>query len=240
MTPPAEEAFRVALQTATSAAQAATAALAEIKRSQAAELASNPKKLDLTGRPEEDRRLWSDWKFSAIQYLMTKDAAYQENIERHIASANAVSMAQLSEDEKSRSRQLFSFLAGTVKGRLLALLRERAVANDSNGFEAIRRIQLDIEPTSGAAALGLLETILSMPTPPKGTQLRDAIMSMERLFVDYEATSGRELSEHLKIASLRRLLPAELRVHVNLLVKDDSDYQAIKKAVSEYEVADRR
>ena len=55
----AEEAFRVALQTATTAAQAATAALAEIKRSQAVGLASKPKELELTGRPEEDRRLWT-------------------------------------------------------------------------------------------------------------------------------------------------------------------------------------
>ena len=236
----AEEAFRVALQTATAAAQAATAALDEVKRSQAVGLASKPKELELTGRPEEDRRLWSDWKFAAVQYLMTKDMAYQEEIERHIRSENQVRMDQLSEAEKGRSRQLFSFLAGTAKGRLLALMREDAVASNSNGFEAIRRIQRDIEPTSGAAALGLLETIMEMPTPPKGTPLRDAIMSMERLFVDYEATSGQKLSEHLKIATLRRLLPPELRVHVNLLVKDDSDYQAIKKAVSEYEVADRR
>ena len=236
----AEEAFRVALQTATSAAQAATAALAEIKRSQAVGLASKPKELEMTGRPEEDRRIWSDWKFAAIQYLMTKDVAFQADIERHLQSANAIDLAQLTEEEKGRSRQLFSFLAGTVKGRLLALMREQAVSRDSNGFEAIRRIQLDIEPTSGAAALGLLETILSMPAPPKGTQLRDAIISMERLFVDYEATSGQKLSDHLKLATLRRLLPPELRVHVNLLVKDDSTYENIKKAVSEYEVADRR
>ena len=119
---------------------------------------------------------------------MTKDAAFQADIERHLQSTNAIDLAQLTEEEKGQSRQLFSFLAGTVKGRLLALMREQAVSRDSNGFEAIRRIQLDIEPTSGAAALGLLETILSMPTPPKGTQLRDAIISMARLFVDYEAT----------------------------------------------------
>ena len=115
---------------------------------------------------------------------MTKDVAYQEEIDRHIRSENQVRMDQLSEAEKGRRRQLFSFLAGTAKGRLLALMREDAVASNSNGFEAIRRIQRDIEPTSDAAALGLLETILKMPTPPKGTPLRDAIMSMERLFVD--------------------------------------------------------
>ena len=236
----AEEAFRVALQTATQAANAATAALAEIKRSQAAGLASKPKELELTGRPEEDRRLWSDWQFSAIQYLMTKDVLFQTEIETHIKSPNPIGMGDLDDDQKARSRQLFSFLAGTVKGRLLALVRERAVSQNSNGYEAIRRIQAEIEPTSGAAALGLLETILGLPTPPKGTLLRDAIVGMERLFADYEATSGAKLSEHIKIASLRRLLPPELRVHVNLLVKDDSDYTAIKKAVTEYEVADRR
>ena len=120
------------------------------------------------------------------------------------------------------------------------MLREDSVAQDSNGYEAIRRIQADIEPTSSAAAIGLLETILNIPAPPKGTALRDAIIGMERLFVDYEATSKTKLSEHLKIATLRRLLPAELRVHVNLLVKDDSNYEAVKKTVSEYEVADRR
>ena len=58
--------------------------------------------------------------------------------------------------------------------------------------------------------------------------------------LELKATSGAKLSEHLKIAPLRCLLPAELRVHVNLLVKDDSNYESVKKAVSEYEVADRR
>ena len=99
----AEEAFRVALQTATSAAQAATAALAEIKRSQAVGLASKPKELEMTGRPEEDRRIWSDWKFAAIQYLMTKDVAFQADIERHLQSANAIDLAQLTEEEKAEA-----------------------------------------------------------------------------------------------------------------------------------------
>ena len=103
---------------------------------------------------------------------MTKDVVYQAEIETHIRSPDPVRMGDLNDEQKARSRQLFSFLAGTVKGRLLALLRERAVSQDSNGYEAIRRIQAEIEPTSGAAALGLLETILGLPTPPKGTLLR--------------------------------------------------------------------
>ena len=77
---------------------------------------------------------------------------------------------------------------------------------------------------------GRYRTILNITTPPKGTALHDAIIGMERLFIDYEATSGSKLSEHLKIATLRRLLPAA----------DDSNYEAVKQMVSEYEVADRR
>ena len=57
-----------------------------------------------------------------------------------LASASPVVMSALDPKEQSRSRQLFSFLAGSVKGRLLALLREDSVAQDSNDYEAIRRI----------------------------------------------------------------------------------------------------
>ena len=235
----AAAAFQVALQTATKAAEAATAALAEIKRSQGAGLANRPQELELTGRPEEDRRLWSDWRFAATQYLMAKDVKFQESLQVVLGSASPLVMSALDQEEQTRSRQLFSFLAGSVKGRLLALLREDAVARARLRGDP-KDPMADVEPTSGAAAIGLLETILNIPAPPKGTALRDAIIGMERLFVDYEATSGAKLSEHLKIATLRRLLPAELRVHVNLLVKDDSNYESVKKAVSESEVADRR
>eukprot|EP00435_Cladocopium_sp_Y103_P071086 s1031_g36.t1 len=110
----------VALQTAASTAQAAIAAIAEIKKCQVAGQASKPK--ESTGRPEEDRRLWNGWKFSAIQHVMTKNAAYQQSIEHSIVFANAIDMTQLAQEEKGRSQQLCDFLAGTVKERLFALL----------------------------------------------------------------------------------------------------------------------
>ena len=109
----------------------------------------------------------------------------------------------------------------------------------SNGFEAIRLIHQEIEPSTGAASIGLLETILAIPEPPKGTPLRDSILAVERLFEDYEVSSTEKLSENLKIATLRKLLPAELKVHATLLVKDGVTYDQVKKAVTEYEVADR-
>lgn len=66
------------------------------------------------------------------------------------------------------------------------------------------------------------------------------IISVERLFTDYEATSHEVLIEHVMIAALRRLLPPEIKVHVNMLVKDTTTYADVKATVTEYEVAERR
>ena len=232
-------ALQAALAAATAAAQAATTALTEIKQTKASGLVSKPKELELSGKPEEDRRTWQDWKFAAVQYLSVRDQKFVENINQVVARTDPVEMDALSPDEKNRSEALYVFLSGLVKGRLLGILKNPRLAADSNGFEALRLIQHEIEPASGAAAIGLLETILSIPEPPRGTPLRDSILAVERLFEDYEASSKEKLGENLKIATLRKLLPAELKVHATLLVKDGVTYEQVKKAVAEYEVADR-
>ena len=97
---------------------------------------------------------------------------------------------------------------------------------------------MDIKPKFGVMALGLLKIILAVPPPLQGTNLRDAIISVERLFTDYEATANEILDDHVKIAALRRLLPAEMRAHVNLLIKDTTTYEEVKFTVTEYEVAE--
>ena len=232
-------ALQGALQAATAAAEAATAALTEIKQSKASGLVSKPKDLELTGKPEADRRLWQDWRFAATQYLAVKDQQFVAAIDHAISRTDPIPMAELSTEVQARSHALYGFLSGLVKGRLLSILRSPSLAASSNGFEAIRLIHKEIEPSTQAASIGLLETILAIPEPPKGTPLRDSILAVERLFEDYEASSAEKLSENLKIATLRKLLPAELKVHATLLVKDGVTYDQVKKAVTEYEVADR-
>ena len=161
------------------------------------------------------------------------------SIDTAITRTDPVRMGDLSPEAQGRSQALYSFLSGLVKGRLLSILRTPSLVASSNGFEAIRLIHQEIEPSTGAVSIGLLETILAIPEPPKGTPLRDSILAVERLFEDYEVSSTEKLSENLKIATLRKLLPAELKVHATLLVKDGVTYDQVKKAVTEYEVADR-
>ena len=232
--------MQVALATATAAAETAARALAEVRRAQVSGLASKPKELELSGKPEEDRRLWGDWRFAMVQFLASKDESFPGQITAALESPGVIAYEGLTAGAKERTRLLYTYLAGNVKGRLLSMLKDPGVAATSNGYEALRRFHLDIEPRSGAAALGLLETILTVPPPPKGVHLRDAIVSVERLFTDYEATSSEKLSEHVKIAALRRLLPAEIKVHMNMMIKDATTYSEVKAAVTEYEVAERR
>ena len=232
--------MQVALATATAAAETAARALAEVRGAQVSGLASKPKELELSGKPEEDRRLWSDWRFAMVQFLASKDESFPQEITAALESPGPIGYDGLTVGAKERTRLLYTYLAGNVKGRLLSMLKDPGVAATSNGYEAMRRFHLDIEPRSGAAALGLLETILTVPPPPKGLHLRDAIVSVERLFTDYEATSSEKLSEHVKIAALRRLLPPEIKVHMNMMIKDATTYSEVKSAVTEYEVAERR
>eukprot|EP00435_Cladocopium_sp_Y103_P058722 s292_g20.t1 len=233
------EFVQAALSAATAAAEAATAALAEIKQTKASGLVSKPEDLELTGKPEEDRRIWQDWKFAAIQYLSARDQKFVENINEVTRRTTPVAMEALAPDVKARSESLYAFLSGLVKGRLLGILKNPLLAQNSNGFEAMRLIQKEIEPASGAAAIGLLETILSIPEPPKGTPLRDSILAIERLFEDILQSRLLKLGENLKIATLRKLLPPELKVHA-------TDNHFLPWCilvhffrVTEYEVADR-
>ena len=93
---------------------------------------------------------------------------------------------------------------------MLGILKSKL--GQPNGFEALRLIQSEIEPSSGAASIGLLETILVIREPPRGTPLRDSILAIEKkLFQDYESSSGEQLGENLKMATLRKILPQELK-----------------------------
>ena len=74
------EHLAAALAAATAAAETATQALAEVRRAQVQGLATKPKELELSGRPEEDRRLWADWRFAMTHYLGSKDQQYTSEI----------------------------------------------------------------------------------------------------------------------------------------------------------------
>ena len=146
-------ALQGALQAATAAAEAATAALAEIKQSKATGLVSKPKELELTGKPEADRRLWQDWRFAATQYLAVKDQQFVVSIDTAITRTDPVRMGDLSPEAQGRSQALYSFLSGLVKGRLLSILRTPSLVASSNGFEAIRLIHQEIEHLPGQPRL---------------------------------------------------------------------------------------
>jgi len=156
--------------TATAAAQSAAAALEEVRRAQTASLATKPKELELTGRPEEDRRLWADWRFAATQFLASKDGAYLTEIPQAIAAADPIDLRTMVQDRQQRARLLFTYLCGSVKGRLLAMLREPTLASAANGFEAIRLFYKDVEAEIRRSSLGAVGSYSDGASATKGNQ----------------------------------------------------------------------
>ena len=93
-----------------------------------------------------------------VPFLASKDESFPGEITAALESLGVIAYEGLTAGAKERTRLLYTYLAGNVKGRLLSMLKDPGVAATSNGYEALRRFHLDIDPRSGAAALGLLET----------------------------------------------------------------------------------
>ena len=90
----------LAAATAAAAAETATQALTEVRRAQVQGLATKPKELELSGRPEEDRRLWADWRFAMTHYLASKDQQYTSEIKAALERHDALVMNTLTAGPK--------------------------------------------------------------------------------------------------------------------------------------------
>ena len=66
--------------------------------------------------------------------------------------------ALMNEDEKKRSMFLYELLASLLRGRLLTVLRG---IPENNGYEALRQLVMQCQPTSRNRSLGILNALMS-------------------------------------------------------------------------------
>ena len=64
----------------------------------------------------------------------------------------------MNEDEKKRSMFLYELLASLLRGRLLTVLRG---IPENNGYEALRQLVMQCQPTSRNRSLGILNALMS-------------------------------------------------------------------------------
>ena len=68
----------------------------------------------------------------------------------------------MGDDEKKRSILLCGLLASLLRGRLLTVLRG---VSENNGYEALRQLVFQCQPTSRNRSLGILNALMGWKDP---------------------------------------------------------------------------
>eukprot|EP00438_Fugacium_kawagutii_P013012 Skav219672 [mRNA] locus=scaffold3149:113084:120619:+ [translate_table: standard] len=226
-----------ATEAASQAAQSAANALQQ--------LSAKPKDTDwfkLVPKPsafspqtrEEEIGQWKDWWWSVEQFLATIDQGYEhdvDNIKNNLDTE--IVMVNLLDDDKKRSLFLYSLLASLLKGRLLSILKG---VPQNNGYEALRQLLLNCQPSSRNRSLGLLNAVMAWPSFNMKHPLLGQILKLEQAFQEY-ARIASAISEEIRFAVLLRCVGGQLRTYLNVNISEKSTYAELREAILRYDRA---
>ena len=187
-----------------------------------------PNSFDAKNREEEltQRR---DFSWSLEQYLSSLNGMFTEDFKDIRARPDdPIDSSIQSDEEKQRSKFLYSLLASLVKQRPLAMVRQ---VTESNGMEAYRLLVQSLEPASKNRALGLLTMILEWrPFEMRKGSILGQVLRLEEAFVEYEKT-GSKLEDNIRFAVLMRCVGGQVKTWLQLNVAESQDYQKLREAI---------
>ena len=228
----------VAAEAAASAAQS-TAAIVEQMKAGGGEkdwfkLLPKPGCFEPKSR-EQEVALWKDWWWTVLQYLGTLDPLYITEVETIEKSPNTViNFDTMPEATRKRSVFLYGLFASLLKGRLLTVLRG---TGRSNGYEALRMLLLQCQPSSRNRSLGILNVLMSFPYFDMKSSLLAQVVKLEEGFREYDKIAQQPLATELKFAVLLRCISGQLRTHINVSMKEDSSYEELREMILQYDRA---
>ena len=157
---------------------------------------------------------WREWFWTVNQYLCTLDYKYEAEIKYIETHADVFQDPGLmGDDEKRRSMFLYGLLASLLRGRLLTVLRG---VTDNNGYEALRPLLLQCQPTSRNRSLGILNVLMGWKEFDMKVSLLSQIVKLEEAFREYDKISLQALAAEMKFAILLRCITGQLRMHINI------------------------
>eukprot|EP00434_Breviolum_minutum_P046450 symbB.v1.2.042024.t1/scaffold9057.1/size4289/1 len=230
---------QVAAQAAQAAAQAATALqrftdqrTAGGKFSEAGKVVRQPDPYG-TDDVEQDISRWTEFYDNFRAWLFYADKEYEASLD-HLENntATPIDMSTMDSSQQDRSKQLYSILIGSLRGRPLRILKGVA---GRNGFEAWRQLLSQYQPRTRARSISMLSALMNFPPFNKTQTIIEQIQGFERLRHEYRRLSGIDLADDVSLSILVRCLPKALQQHVQLQLREDSTYGTVRSMVVAYE-----
>ena len=174
-----QQVLQTALDAATAAASAATAALENSTRGAAREsgYTEKPGKFVPKNSQEADELEWAEWKFVWTNWICSKDAAFAVELQ-HICDfpEDAVSPVAGS-PAYLRSLNLYQSLSTLLKGKYLNVVK---AVRGQNGFEAFRLVNKKLEPRGRNKALAILLSLMAVQQVPDHTDMTEVFSPVWR------------------------------------------------------------
>ena len=186
------------------------------------------------GTLDEEVSSWQDWTFIFKNYVGFMDPNYlsefswAESHDGPIKESEYVSGS----DTGRRAVKLYSVLSSYLKNRPLKILR--SVLNN-DGFEVWRRLTVELQPTSRSRSLAMAQALVSFPSMSKGASLYDYVLTYEKLVDEYEKLSGLRYDPNLKIGTLLKGIPNDLKRTLLFDMDDKTTYEQMRSRLLEYE-----
>ena len=112
-----------------------------------------------------------------------------------------------------------------MKNRPLKVLRS---VSGMNGFEVWRKLTAELEPSSRSRSLAMAQALVGFPAMSKGASLMDYVLTFEKLISEYEKISGTKYDDNLKIGTLLKGIPQNLKQHVMVDITDRTTYDELR------------
>ena len=111
-------------------------------------------------------------------------------------------------------------MIGSLRGRPLRILKGVSGRNLSQ-----------YQPRTRARSISFLSALMNFPAFKKNQTIIEQIQGFERLRNEYRRSSGVELADEISLFILVRCLPKALQQHVQLQLREDSNYSTVGSLV---------
>ena len=106
-----------------------------------------------------------------------------------------------------------------------------------NGFETLRLLIMNCQPTNRNRSLGLLQLLMSWPSFDQKVGMLPQVLKLEDSIKEYERITGGELQKELKFSILMKVIGGQLKTHLQLTLRDDTTYEQLRESIINYDQA---